>query len=289
MMTTARAKKAADTIEARAARLLEIAGEAFGRASDWTEFSNAVYGIGAPFGQLFPTPAEREAFERTEEHRKIQEMLEELQGGDDEGPLPPTPAERQARFVLRLPRSMFEALRAEAEAEGVSINLLCVAKLGTKLREKLGGAATRPEPPKATMNTRDRTKDDVTIDGVSMRGRPARRVILRVVKQLCTHGVRPEQIDHLLDWRSPKPLFHDVEGDVGPEDFVQAVTAKRAAHRKGFDDTRYFCGQDELIVVEGKTYALSSQWTQPTVEKAIDTLIRAFPEKGVAYKISDAD
>jgi hypothetical protein len=128
---------AANTLEAKASRLLEIARAAFARTSDWTEFSNAVYGIGGPFARLFPTPADRAAFEQTDEYRQIEAMLEKLQGGDDDGPLPPTPAERQARFVLRLPRSMFEALKVEAEAEGVSINMLCVAKLATKLRGSL--------------------------------------------------------------------------------------------------------------------------------------------------------
>jgi hypothetical protein len=127
----------ADSFEARAARLLNIARAAFDRSADWMEFSNAVYGIGAPYGQLFPTREEREAFEKTEQGRQVEEMMSKLQGGNDDDPLPEVPAEGQARFVLRLPRSMFEALRAEAEAEGVSINMLCVAKLGTKLRGNL--------------------------------------------------------------------------------------------------------------------------------------------------------
>ena len=64
-------------------------------------------------------------------------MLEKLQGGNEkDAPVVTTP-ERQARFVLRLPRSMFEALKAEAETEGVSINQLCLAKLATKLRANL--------------------------------------------------------------------------------------------------------------------------------------------------------
>jgi len=134
MATKTKKSAGADSLDAKAARLLKIAREAFGRTSDWTEFSNAVYGIGGPFARLFPTRAEREAFEQTDEHRQIEEMLEKLQGGDDDEPLPATPTQRQARFVLRLPRSMFEALKAEAEAEGVSINMLCVAKLGTTLR-----------------------------------------------------------------------------------------------------------------------------------------------------------
>ena len=135
MAAKTKARKAADSFGAKAARLLEIAREAFDRASDWTEFSNAVYGAGGPYGQFFPTQAEREAFERTDESRQIEEMLEKLQGGKPDGPLPATPPEGQARFVLRLPRSMFEALRAGAE--GVSINQLCLAKLATKLRQNL--------------------------------------------------------------------------------------------------------------------------------------------------------
>jgi predicted HicB family RNase H-like nuclease len=137
MAAKTKAKMTGDAFEARAAQLLDIAREAFGRASDWTEFSNAVYGAGGPFGRLFPTEEERKAFDQTDEHRQIQEMLEKLQGGDDEEPLAAARPEGQARFVLRLPRSMFEALKAEAEAEGVSINQLCLAKLATKLRSNL--------------------------------------------------------------------------------------------------------------------------------------------------------
>src|SRR4051794_218540 len=137
MATKTKAKKSADTFERRAARLLEIARVAFNGASDWMQFSNAVYGIGGPFSQLFPAQEEREAFERTDEGRQVEQMMSKLQGGDDDGPLPDVPAEGQARVVLRMPRSMFEALKAEAAAEGVSINMLCVAKLGTKLRGNL--------------------------------------------------------------------------------------------------------------------------------------------------------
>jgi predicted HicB family RNase H-like nuclease len=129
-MATKAKKAAADTFESRAAKFLQIAREAFATAETWEDMWNAVYGIGTPFEKLFPTQAEREAFARTDEARQINEMLENLQCKG-------TPPGRQARFVLRLPRSMFEALKAEAQAEGVSINQLCVAKLATKLRTNL--------------------------------------------------------------------------------------------------------------------------------------------------------
>jgi predicted HicB family RNase H-like nuclease len=131
----AKAKGEADSLKERGARFLDIARKAFEGESNWMRFSNAIYGIGGPFSQLFPTQEDRAAFQQTPEHAEVERMMSELQGGEDDEPLRPVPAEGQARFVLRLPRSMFEALRAEAEAEGVSINVLCIAKLGTKLRD----------------------------------------------------------------------------------------------------------------------------------------------------------
>ena len=58
-------------------------------------------------------------------------MLECLQAQEENEPEPPPDA--KDRFVLRLPKSMHAALTAEAKAEGVSLNQLCVAKLATRL------------------------------------------------------------------------------------------------------------------------------------------------------------
>lgn len=128
MAAKTKAKAAAPaSIAEKAAEAVVIARAAAAKATTWDELWNAVYGIGAPLGELFPTQAEREAFARTEESRQIDEMLEKLRGKTG----------KQARFVLRLPRSMYDALKAEAEAEGVSVNMLCVAKLGTKLQQNL--------------------------------------------------------------------------------------------------------------------------------------------------------
>ena len=60
-------------------------------------------------------------------------LLEWLQA-DEEGE-PATPPNAKGRFVLRLPKSLHAALTAEAKAEGVSLNQLCVASLATQLGE----------------------------------------------------------------------------------------------------------------------------------------------------------
>lgn len=43
---------------------------------------------------------------------------------------------------------------------------------------------------------------------------------------------------------------------------------------------RYFCKQDELFHIDGKTYALSNQWGVRTLE-AVDLLSEKYPEKNI--------
>lgn len=126
-----RTKPVAKATAARARDALEFAQRQAAQAKNWVEFHNALFGIGGRLTELFPTQAERVAFGKTDEHRQIMELLEQLQGNDKEEPAPP---DASGRFVLRLPRSMHAALMAEAQAEGISLNQLCVAKLATQLR-----------------------------------------------------------------------------------------------------------------------------------------------------------
>ena len=114
----------------KAQQALEIAREAAPAAKDWHEFWNALFGITGRLTELFPTPAEREQFAKTEEHAAVMTLMEQLQA--EENDLEP-PADAKGRFVLRLPKSLHAALTAEAKAEGVSLNQLCVAKLATRL------------------------------------------------------------------------------------------------------------------------------------------------------------
>lgn len=83
---------------------------------------NCIFGIGALAGQLLTTKEEREAFQETDEAKEIKEILRKL-------PKSGAPA----KFVLRLPHSLHNALKLEAEREGVSLNTLCIAKLAASL------------------------------------------------------------------------------------------------------------------------------------------------------------
>jgi hypothetical protein len=120
-------------ITAQAQKVLEFAQERAKTATDWLEVHFAVFGADGKASELFPTESERAAFLRTPEYKRLLALLDSL----------PRPAKNEAREVIssangaisvRLPRSVHAALLVEANAEGVSLNQLCVAKLVAQLR-----------------------------------------------------------------------------------------------------------------------------------------------------------
>ena len=96
----------------------------------WVEANNTIYGPGGPFARLFANAKDRAAFAKTKESRQIDQFIDSL-------PEPPTGPQRReysGKFNVRVPKSLHAALASEAEAEGVSLNQLVVAKLALHLQ-----------------------------------------------------------------------------------------------------------------------------------------------------------
>ena len=98
---------------------------------DWMALSNAIYAADGVFAKSFPVGESRTAFMNGPEYAEIRKILASL----------PMPHETAAggvsgKFMVRLPQSIHAALQAEAEAEGVSLNQLVLAKLSIGLGEK---------------------------------------------------------------------------------------------------------------------------------------------------------
>ncbi len=110
----------------KARQALEFAKEKARECQTWIELSNALYGIGGKFAELFPTESERTQFIKTEECEQIAQLLDEFGG--------PEFADYSGHFMVRGPRTLHAALMKEAEAEGVSLNQLCISKLSLQLR-----------------------------------------------------------------------------------------------------------------------------------------------------------
>jgi hypothetical protein len=72
------------TVAAKARQLLAFAEQRARQAADWVELHNALFGLGGKATELLATGAERAAFARTPERKRIFALLDGL----------PTPAVR---------------------------------------------------------------------------------------------------------------------------------------------------------------------------------------------------
>lgn len=121
------------TIKSRAQELLALGRRlAETPGLTWVEANNAVYGPGGPFTRLFPSARDRAAFAKMDESRQLDELIDGL----PEPPVGPQRREYSGKFNVRVPKSLHAALASEAEAEGVSLNQLVVAKLALRLQAR---------------------------------------------------------------------------------------------------------------------------------------------------------
>lgn len=98
----------------------------------WVEANNAIYSPGGPFTRLFATKEDREVFQKSAERKQIDDLIDSL----PDPPVRPEPKEYSGKFNVRIPKTLHAALAIEAEAEGVSLNQLVLAKLALHLHSR---------------------------------------------------------------------------------------------------------------------------------------------------------
>ena len=135
---------------------------------------------------------------------------------------------------------------------------------------------------------RDYTRFDVTIGSETLENQPKGRAILAVVKAICAKSGKPEQIQSLITWRG-KHLFIPQDGHLDADEMFDSMMQARSDGTLTRDPKRYFCRKnDDLIHMDGRTYAFSNQWGKRT-EEAMTILIEAFPNAGVQIRRSEAN
>jgi hypothetical protein len=125
--------------------LLRVARDLYAMRPQWLEFFDRMLGVDGHIRKAFPDPEDLAAFECSPEYARIRELIDDLRSEQSaSAPL------RESRKVLtvRVPRSLHETLKAEAQQLGVSINQLCITKLIRILDEQeLGDLRFEEENP----------------------------------------------------------------------------------------------------------------------------------------------
>jgi hypothetical protein len=132
-MRATKKTKVSSSIVVKAKETLRFAEECARNASDWVVLENALFGLGGKANELFRTESDRTAFCRTAEYKQILSLMDSLPHPQVKGFVNMV-ASANGAISVRLPRSVHAALLAEAKAEGVSLNQLCLSKLVAQLR-----------------------------------------------------------------------------------------------------------------------------------------------------------
>jgi len=107
-------------------QVYQAAYRLFSQAPDWVTFFRKILGLNGLVRRTYATPERLAEFERSKTHADILEMLTRLRergvGKDD--------SQEPTRVItVRLPKSLHEALRLEADERHTSMNKLCISKL----------------------------------------------------------------------------------------------------------------------------------------------------------------
>jgi site-specific DNA-methyltransferase (adenine-specific) len=114
--------------------LLTQVKEATQSLTKWADVSNALFdpNVGL-LTRAYPDRYDREEFMKTEEYKAIRQILRE--SIEKSGLVSGAEPEKSGRFVVRLPKTLHQALERESRDEGVSLNQLVVTKLAVKLSQ----------------------------------------------------------------------------------------------------------------------------------------------------------
>ena len=104
----------------------QAAYDLYCRDPGWVAFFREILGLHGLLRRLFPDRQSWADFEQTSAYAQIQQMLTNLR---ERARLAPDHEEPTRVITVRLPRSVHEALRAEAHDHRTSMNQLCISKL----------------------------------------------------------------------------------------------------------------------------------------------------------------
>lgn len=110
--------------------------------------------------------------------------------------------------------------------------------------------------PKIDKQSGKNMKYDVFIDGQYYHSQTKRGTMFRLVSRILQSGITPQQVINVIPSRKNK-LFHVIEGEVSGEQAYREII-KNYSGFKYPNAKRYFCKDNEVFYIEGKTYLLTN-------------------------------
>lgn len=141
-----------------------------------------------------------------------------------------------------------------------------VADYQVRIREK------KQKEREARSNSRDFTKFDVCVAGEKHSEQSKRWMMFYIISGILKSGGSPEKVADAL----PARKFNIFEGTLNSEEAYEGIMAKDKGQTIP-RSRRFFINDGEFFHIDGKTYVLSNQWGNGTLE-TVERLAQLFPE-----------
>ena len=134
----------------------------------------------------------------------------------------------------------------------------------------------------ARKRSRDTVRFEVVTEGNGLRNLSSNKMIHHVTRYVISQG-KPikDVIATIEEIRSNS--FHVMDGSVRPGDFKRELRSISKDRPK-----RFYIGEDELFVVNGKTYALTNNWYTQDAINAAESLTSRYPDLEVQINQSES-
>ena len=117
----------------RGREVLRLAQEAFSKTGSWVVFYREMLGADGVVRTLYPDSKEMREFEESNEFAELQEMVAAMRSQDSSKG---DATEPERMITIRLPKSLHDSLRMEADEMTLSINKLCISKLLQRIEDR---------------------------------------------------------------------------------------------------------------------------------------------------------
>ena len=118
----------------------------------------------------------------------------------------------------------------------------------------------------------DHTRFNLTVNGKTYPNLWKNQIIWQATASAVQFGISLKQLESIF----PQRCLIVVDGTLSGEAFLAAAEAKKTFGGYVFDRRRYFLDDDHLLPLEGKTCALSNQWSMASLP-VIDKIASALP------------
>jgi hypothetical protein len=125
----------------------------------------------------------------------------------------------------------------------------------------------------------DWTRYDLTIGAEVFSNLYKRQLFLRTFHALIAKGVSVSELQQVI----PAGRFLGVPGRLSGDEFRETAAKMKTSTGAAYDFNRFYVDDEDIFNSEGKTWALSNQWSINFLPH-LDQLIAKYPQAQIAYK-----